>query len=126
MDDAAALRRLLDEREIADIVLRYCRGIDRMDRDLVLACYHPDAVDVHGSFEGDPQAFVEWVWRLLARYDSTMHFGGNLLVELAADDPERARSSACSTSGPSLTHHLPSPPSRPGGTSIELDVPPAF
>jgi hypothetical protein len=72
---------LLAEREIRNVVMRYCRGIDRMDRDLVRSCYHDDAADSHGQFEGDADAFVEWVWRLLDRYDMTMHFIGNVLVE---------------------------------------------
>jgi hypothetical protein len=80
------LQALLDERAIRDVILRYCRGIDRMDRALVRACYHPDAVDSHGSFEGSVDAFLDWVWRVLARYTSTMHLVGNLLVEPAGDD----------------------------------------
>ncbi|MEI6002085.1 hypothetical protein H3V53_34635 [Paraburkholderia bengalensis] len=31
---------------------RYCRGIDRIDWDLVRTCYHPDAFDEHGSSGG--------------------------------------------------------------------------
>jgi hypothetical protein len=83
--DSAALRELLDKQAIAEVVLRYCRGIDRMDRELVRSCYHPDATDSHGSFEGGIDAFLDWVWRLLARYESTMHFVGNLLVEPRGD-----------------------------------------
>lgn len=84
--DAAALRRLLDEREIRDVLTRYCRGIDRMDRALVRSCYHEGATDSHGSFEGTVDEFVAWVWRVLGRYTSTMHFLGNVLVEHVADD----------------------------------------
>jgi hypothetical protein len=84
MNDVA-LRTLLDQREIADVVLRYCRGIDRMDRDLVRDCYHPDAVDEHGSFRGGVEEFLDWVWPLLESYTTTMHFVGNQLVEVAGD-----------------------------------------
>ena len=45
------LSRLLDRNEIEEVVLRYCRGIDRRDFDLVRSCYHPDATDRHGSFD---------------------------------------------------------------------------
>ncbi len=82
---AAALRELLDKQAISEVVLRYCRGIDRMDRELVRSCYHPDASDSHGSFSGDREEFLAWVWRLLERYESTMHFVGNLLVETNGD-----------------------------------------
>jgi len=76
---------LAAKREIEEVVLRYCRGIDRMDRELVRSCYHADATDEHGSFSGGVDAFLEWVWKLLARYEMTMHFLGNVLVELAGD-----------------------------------------
>ena len=75
------VQELLDERAIRAVVLRYCRGVDRMDRDLVRSCYHPDATDSHGSFEGPVDEFIPWVFRILARYTLTMHFVGNLLVE---------------------------------------------
>ncbi|MBW2267781.1 MAG: nuclear transport factor 2 family protein [Deltaproteobacteria bacterium] len=80
-----ALCKLLDDREIRDVVLRYCRGIDRMDRELVRSCYHADATDEHGSFSGNVDEFLAWVWPLLERYTQTMHFVGNLLVEVSED-----------------------------------------
>ncbi len=78
----AALDELLARREIEDVVLRYCRGIDRMDRELVRSCYHDGATDEHGSFSGDADAFIDWAFRLLARYSVTMHCVANVLVEL--------------------------------------------
>jgi hypothetical protein len=79
------LVELLAKREIEDVILRYCRGIDRLDRDLVRSCYHPDATDEHGSFRGGVEAFLDWSFGLLARYQSTMHLAGNVLIELAGD-----------------------------------------
>ncbi|TFG96082.1 MAG: nuclear transport factor 2 family protein [Myxococcales bacterium] len=83
MDESVAA--LVAKHEIEEVVLRYCRGIDRMDRELVRSCYHPDASDEHGSFHGGVDAFLDWVMKLLARYETTMHFIGNVLVELAGD-----------------------------------------
>ena len=83
--DEAALEALLAKREIEDVILRYCRGIDRLDRDLVRSCYHADATDEHGSFAGDADAYVEWAFGLVRRYRSSMHFIGNLLIELRGD-----------------------------------------
>ena len=81
----AAVSALLDRREIEDVILRYCRGIDRLDLELVRSCYWPDATDSHGGFSGTRDEFVAWVEKLLARFESTSHFVGNLLVELAGD-----------------------------------------
>ena len=82
---------LLAERSIERVILRYCRGVDRMDRELVRSCYHAGATDSHGSFIGTVDEYLVWVWRVLARYSVTMHFLGNILIELDPADPDRAR-----------------------------------
>ena len=92
------VRRSLDELAIRRVLARYCRGIDRMDQDLVRSCYHPDATESHGSFEGTLDEYLAWVWKLLGRYDATFHFLGNVLVDPVDDD--RAR---CETYG--IAHH---------------------
>ncbi len=76
---------LLDKQEIREVVLRYCRGIDRMDQDLVRSCYHSDATDEHGSFVGGVEEYIAFAWKLMPRYDATMHFVGNVLIELEGD-----------------------------------------
>jgi hypothetical protein len=67
---------------IREVIDRYCRGIDRADRDLVNSCYHPDATDHHGSFSGSVAEYLDWCFGLLAKYDSTFHFIGNCLIEV--------------------------------------------
>ena len=76
---------LLDKQEISELILRYCRGIDRCDREAVAECFHPDATDVHGSFRGTVTEFIDWAFRLLDRYDSTMHLVANQLITLSGD-----------------------------------------
>ncbi len=88
------LEVVLAERAIQRVILRYCRGVDRMDRELVRSCYHDDATDSHGSFHGTVDEYLVWVWRVLGRYTMTMHFLGNILVEVDPDRPDRARSEA--------------------------------
>ncbi|MCB2047899.1 MAG: nuclear transport factor 2 family protein [Novosphingobium sp.] len=70
-----------DLREIRDCVLRYCRGIDRMDLELVRSCYHPDGIDHHTGFSGSIDLFIPWVTAAISRFDGTMHFIGNHFVE---------------------------------------------
>lgn len=79
------VQALLDRQAIHDVVLRYCRGIDRVDLELVRGCYHPDATDDHGSFLGTRDEYVEWVGGVLMRYTGTMHVVANHLVELDGD-----------------------------------------
>jgi ketosteroid isomerase-like protein len=57
---SAAVRELQDRQAIHDCILRYSRGVDRLDRELLLSVYHPDAVDDHGMFVGGPEEFADW------------------------------------------------------------------
>jgi hypothetical protein len=43
----ARLRLVEDRQAIHDVIVRYCRGVDRSDPDLVLAAFHDDAIDNH-------------------------------------------------------------------------------
>jgi hypothetical protein len=83
--DEARFEELLAKQEVRDVIHRYCRGVDRMDEALVRSCYHPDATDEHGSFSGGVDDYIAWAWKLLARYDSTMHYVANVLVEPEGD-----------------------------------------
>jgi ketosteroid isomerase-like protein len=60
----AMVRNLSDRQAIRDVINRYCRGVDRMDRELLLSAYHPDAIDEHGIFVGGPEAFADWAFAL--------------------------------------------------------------
>ena len=83
--DPAAVAELLQKQAVHEVVLRYCRGIDRLDEATVRSCYHADATDTHGAFHGTVDEFVAWAFRLLGRYASTMHLVANHLVNLAGD-----------------------------------------
>lgn len=41
------LKRLLDKQDIEELILKYGRGIDRRDADLIRSVLHPDAVFEH-------------------------------------------------------------------------------
>jgi hypothetical protein len=83
---SAALRRLEDRRAIEDVLVRYCRAVDRLDRELLLSCYHPDAIDDHGIFLGNPRQFADWAFSLHQKYQHvTQHTIGNITCELDGD-----------------------------------------
>jgi hypothetical protein len=69
------------EEDVRQVLYRYCRGVDRIDLDIVRGCYHPDATDDHGAFKGGVEPFLEWIGRLLPRYGVTTHSLTNILVE---------------------------------------------
>ncbi|MGY1809515.1 nuclear transport factor 2 family protein [Blastococcus sp. SYSU D00669] len=86
------LGRLAAIEEIRAVVLRYCRGVDRLDVDLLRSTYLPGAVDDHGVFVGDAAEFCARVVESHRRYDATLHCVTNHLVEL--DGPDDARGEA--------------------------------
>ncbi|MCH9674821.1 MAG: nuclear transport factor 2 family protein [Gammaproteobacteria bacterium] len=76
---------LLAKQEIADVIYRYARGIDRLDLDTVRDCYHPDAYDDHGEMKGTVDEFIAAVESFLPKFAVTQHFMGNMLVEVDGD-----------------------------------------
>lgn len=76
------LRELLHKQAIYEVVMRYCRGIDRLDYDLVRSAYHSDGIDHHTGFDGTVDEFIEWVHPKLSVIGGTQHHIGNHLVEL--------------------------------------------
>lgn len=71
------MRELIDRQEIWSLLLRYARGIDRMDRQLVRDCYWDDAIDDHHSFVGSPDAFIDWVFDARKDVAGVQHHGIN-------------------------------------------------
>lgn len=84
---AAIARAMKDRHEIYDCVMRYCRGIDRLDRDMLLSAYHPDAIDDHGStFFGPVADFAEVVLKMHETHQEyTQHHITNHRCELDGD-----------------------------------------
>ena len=79
------LQTLLDKQAIQEVLLRYARGVDRMDLDLVRSCYHPGAIDEHGNFSGPVEEFLPWVSARLATMQYAMHFLSNRLIDVQGD-----------------------------------------
>ena len=98
--DDPGIRRLLDEQEIRAVLMRLARGTDRRDPELIRSCYHADGFDDHGAFQGTPAEFAEWVPKTLAMFECTMHFLGNISIEIE-EGSQRARTETYCTA-----HHL--------------------
>jgi hypothetical protein len=64
----------LDKEAIREALMRYCRGVDRLDADIISSVYHPDAYDDHAGriFSGETvgQGLVDWMTELM---DATAH-----------------------------------------------------
>jgi hypothetical protein len=82
---AFTTRQLSDREQIRDVALRYCRGVDRLDVDLMRSAYWPEAIDEHGSFVGNAHRFAEYCMTAHDRWAWTMHSISNHSIELDQD-----------------------------------------
>jgi len=76
---------VLAEAAIKDLQMRYCRGVDRQDVELIRSCFHPDATTDYGIFGGDVDAFVGSLNAALPTFLTTTHITGNQNVEVNGD-----------------------------------------
>lgn len=81
------LQELIDKQAITEALMRYCRGVDRMDRAALESAYWPDATDDHIKYVGGPEGLVEFIFDAVKRM-RTQHMMGNVLIEMRG--PTRA------------------------------------
>ena len=80
----AEIATLLDKQAITEVIYRYCRGLDRMDREMALSVWSPGAtVDYRGMFTGTGEGFVDWVWEAHTALASHSHQISNILIDVA-------------------------------------------
>jgi ketosteroid isomerase-like protein len=86
LPNARRLQDLCDRQDILDCIHRYCRGVDRFDRDMILSVYHPDAIDDHGLFVGGREQFADWAIAYHRQFqEATHHIVTNHHCELDGD-----------------------------------------
>jgi len=82
----AAMQGLLDKQAIRDVLSRYCRGLDRMDKEMAYSVWHDGATAFYdGIFEGTGRGFIDWVWEAHAGMERHSHQITNVLIDLAGD-----------------------------------------
>lgn len=57
----SSISELINRQKIWDCLLRYTRGVDRLDRELMLSCFHDDALIDQGTFKGTRENLADWV-----------------------------------------------------------------
>ncbi|MGO8858233.1 MAG: nuclear transport factor 2 family protein [Steroidobacteraceae bacterium] len=81
-----AVQTLIDRQEILDCEMRYCSGVDRFDREMLLSAYHPGATDDHGAFVGTAEQFVDWAFAYHRKYQQGhKHYILNHRCDLGGD-----------------------------------------
>lgn len=72
--------------EIEDALLRWCRGIDRLDMQQIRNVFHPDATDNHGVAVFDVDGLITWISDRHKTVSLSMHRINNILIEFAGQD----------------------------------------
>jgi SnoaL-like domain len=80
------IQSLLDKQSIYEVLVRYCRGVDRCDEDLIRSAFHDDSYDDHGYWQGPGHELAPFLAdRLRNANSATTHSITNVLIELDGD-----------------------------------------
>ena len=80
--ESAVVAALADRAAIQDLELTYARGVDRRDLALVASCFAPDCAYEGALGRGTIGDALKTLEAAMARYASTLHHVGNVLVTL--------------------------------------------
>jgi hypothetical protein len=78
--------RLEDRADILECMMRYARGMDRRDRELLRSAYHDGAVDDHVGFVGEVDDFIDWAFAYHATQTRYQHYLLNHTAEIVGDE----------------------------------------
>jgi hypothetical protein len=68
---------------ITEVIYRYCRAVDRMDRELAATVFHEDATADYGlTFQGSAQQLIDNLWSNHAKLLGHFHQVTNIVVEV--------------------------------------------
>jgi hypothetical protein len=83
------VEQLAAKQSISEGLYRYCRSLDRMDRDLYATVFEPGAnLDYGEHFRGSAEEFRDWVWAAHETMQAHSHQITNVLADV---DPGGAR-----------------------------------
>lgn len=77
----ARVRELVDKQEIEEVLMRYARGIDRRDRELIESAFHPDGTTAADTGKG----LADYMLKLSPTDPCYTHYICNVLIEVEGD-----------------------------------------
>jgi hypothetical protein len=74
---------LAAKQEITEVLHRYCRGLDRMDRAMAESVWHEGGTADYGPmYDGTGTGFLDWVWPTHEGFARHSHMVSNALIEV--------------------------------------------
>lgn len=89
------MQELYDKQCLHDNLMRYCRGVDRMDRDLILSTYWPDSTDDHGGYIGEGPGWADAAVSWKEKNHHVNHHVSNVFSEIEGDRAKRESMFVC-------------------------------
>ena len=82
-----ALTELLEKQAISETLYRYCRGIDRMDKELLRRVFLADARTQYAPdhLARTVEELIAWLWGHHLTFHNHSHQVSNILIELSGD-----------------------------------------
>ncbi|MDD2324894.1 MAG: nuclear transport factor 2 family protein [Alphaproteobacteria bacterium] len=82
-----AMQAVMDKSEIAEVIYRFARSLDRIDETLLRSIFHHEAtLDLGpGVFQGTANDYIHWVIGVMNGVRSSHHMIGNILTTLEGD-----------------------------------------
>ncbi len=78
---------------ITEVIYRYCRAVDRMDRPLMESVFHPGATADYGeTFSGSAEGLIENFWINHPKLTGHSHQVTNILIEVDSKNGDQAGS----------------------------------
>lgn len=80
------LETMMSKLEIQEVLMRYARGVDRADEDLLKSCYHSDAIEEHGSaYAGPAFEYIEGAVVRIRQMGTMCHYICNIHISLEGE-----------------------------------------
>lgn len=77
------MKKIVAKQEINEVTTAYCRGVDRVDEDLVRSCFHDESTMYSGVFDGDGHIFSKEICKILKdTFVQTFHSINNQWIEV--------------------------------------------
>ncbi|MFK7977246.1 MAG: nuclear transport factor 2 family protein [Halioglobus sp.] len=78
--------QLIAKQAIYELSCRYMRGLDRLDKHLLLSVFSADAWCEYGFINCDAPAFVDFAIGALTEHTANQHMIGNVLIEFEGNE----------------------------------------